>query len=142
MRKAFSHDLFGENDKKARDAARKLFGHKYLVLDNPYTYDPDLLLYFEDLSFAGFMEVEVKQFWDGWNFPDKFLHISERKSKFLDFENIVFCVFNRKLTRCAWILGKDLESVPLITKPNKYVNKGEQFFNIPVELLRFTKTSG
>lgn len=142
MRKAFDSDLFGENDRKARDAAKRIFGDKYLILDNPYKYDPDLLVYYQDETFAGFLEVEVKQFWDGPNFPDTTMHIPERKSKFLHFENIVFCVFNKQLTRCAWIYGESMKTAPIITKPNRYMEKDEKFFEIPIPWLTFSKATG
>lgn len=139
MRKPFDPNLFGENDKRAREAARRMFGHKYLVLDNPYKYDPDLLIYFPDFNFAGYMEVEVKQFWDGHDFTGKTIHIPERKSKFLGFDKIVFCVFNKQLTRCAWIHGDDLAKAPKIKKPNKYMSSDEWFFEIPIEWMKFSK---
>lgn len=145
IRKPFDRQLHESNDKVARETAKNAFfnNYKYILDDNPDKYGPDLKAY-KDGQFLGYVEVEVKQFWkDHANFPDAFMHIPERKKKFLNYSDmpdhpvpIVFCVLSADLKAGYWIEGEDLASCPLIVKSNKYVDN-EKFFDIPLSKMHY-----
>ena len=142
MRKHFDRQLYDKNDKIARDIVKKAFlaNYGYILKDNPDIYGPDLMAY-QDGKFLGLIEVEVKQFWkDHKNFPAFFLHIPERKSKFIygatGILPIAFCVLSADLKAGYWIEGEDLADCPIITKNNKYVDN-ERFFDIPLTKMQY-----
>lgn len=144
-RKPFDRQLHEKNDKIAREIAKKAFfaNYNYILDDNPDIYGPDLKAY-QHGDFLGYVEVEVKQFWkDHSKFPDAFMHIPERKSKFLRYSDrpnepvpIVFCVLSADLKAGYWIEGEDLANCLLITKPNKYMDN-EKFFDIPLMKMQY-----
>lgn len=142
-RKPFDRQLFDRNDKVARDIAKKAFfaNYNYVLDDNPDVYGPDLKAY-QNGEFLGFVEVEIKQFWkDHSNFPDAFMHIPERKGKFVYGATgipvpIVFCVLSANLKAGYWVDGEEMKDCPLITKPNKYMDK-ERFFDIPLSKMQY-----
>jgi len=145
MKKPFDVYLYEENDKIARDLVKIAFlaNYGYNLDDNPDTYGPDLKAY-QNGKFIGYVEVEIKQFWkDHTKFPDNFLHIPERKKKFLNYYDrpevvvpIVFCVLSADHKAGYWIDGEDLANCSLINKPNKYMDK-ELFFDIPLSRMQY-----
>jgi hypothetical protein len=140
MRKPFDPKLHENNDKTARDIAKKAFlnNYKYKLKDNEDIYGPDLEA-FQDGAFLGYVEVEIKQYWkDYTQFPAKFLHIPHRKNKFIDYGNfpVVFCVFSADLKAGFWIEGEDLQECPIITKGNKYVDS-EPFFDVALSKMQY-----
>jgi hypothetical protein len=87
-----------------------------------------------------YSEVEIKRVWSGPLFKYDTLQIPERKRKFtvLDMP-CMFLVLNNEQTH-AFVCSSDLLSKsPVVEVPNKYVYKGEMFFQVPVsELLYVT----
>ena len=150
MKKPFDRKLYENNDKTARDIAKKAFlnNYKYKLKDHENIYGPDLEA-FQDGAFLGYVEVEIKQYWkDYTKFPAKFLHIPHRKNKFIDYTvnpstyvyggnfPIVFCVFSADLKAGFWIEGEDLSECPIIAKGNKYVDS-EPFFDVPLSKMQY-----
>jgi hypothetical protein len=139
LRKKFDKTLYLENDDIAKKALTRSFKfhYQYDLKTNEDEYGPDMKVYVEN-EFIGYAEVEIKQFWNDKEFKSNTLHIPERKSKFLKYEDIVFCVLNAPLTMGCWIHADDLSKCELINKKNKYLRE-ERFFNIPVDKLQFFK---
>ena len=51
----------------------------------------------------------------------------------------MFMVFNSDKSYAFLVKGKDILDSPLVEISNKYVNKGEKFFQIPVDRLTKVK---
>lgn len=128
-KKPFSPSLFKENDKLAREAGKRYWSKQgYEVWDNPDRYGPDLIV-----SNEFFCETEIKRVWKGDTFPYETLQIAGRKGKFLD--SVIPCVFmvcNDSLTHAIIASEDDVKSSPLVEVPNRYVHKGEYFYQVPL----------
>ena len=143
--KEFSQQLHTDYDQLGRDIVATWFLYNKsgsYAKNNPDIYGVDLMLY-EEISdrLIGYAEVEIRQNWDGdtINFPT--LHVPYRKKKLLD--NImptVFFAINKQLTHMYCCAAKTILNAPVIEVPNKYKNKGELFYNIPVEQLAHYET--
>lgn len=147
-RKPFDAYLYEKNDKIAREVTKRAFliNYDYVLQDNPDQYGPDLKAY-QNGEFIGYVETEIKQFWkDHKSFPDAFVHIPERKKKFLQYYDrpdqivpIIFCVLSADLKGGYWIDGEALGNCMLINKPNKYMAE-ERFFDIPLMKMQYFNT--
>ena len=139
MFKRFDRELFLKFDKLARDAGKRYWKSKnYFVIDNEDRYGPDLIVTnTEDKKF--YCEVEIKRPWKGKKFQYEKLQIPQRKGKFLDKSKyslpICFFVFNSDQTYGYLIEGETLAKTPVIEVPNKYVYKGEKFYQVPAKNL-------
>lgn len=138
-RKRFDKDLYDSNDSTARTAGKKYWrSFNYQAEDNPDRYGADLIVNTGWEVF--YSEVEIKRVWSGPLFKYDTLQIPERKRKFtvLDMP-CMFLVLNNEQTH-AFVCSSDLLSKsPVVEVPNKYVYKGEMFFQVPVsELLYVT----
>jgi hypothetical protein len=127
--KAFNPILFKENDRLARAAGKKYWqslGHD--VIDNPDRYGADLIV---DNKF--YCEVEIKKVWSGKEFKYDTLQVPERKKKFANLDMpCKFMVFNNEETLGFLCEGETLMASPVVEVPNRYVYKGEFFFQVPV----------
>lgn len=138
-RKRFDKSLYDNNDSTARTAGKKYWrSFSYQAEDNPDRYGADLIVNTGWEVF--YSEVEIKRVWSGPLFKYDTLQIPERKRKFtvLDMP-CMFLVLNNEQTH-AFVCSSDLLSKsPVVEVPNKYVYKGEMFFQVPVsELLYVT----
>jgi hypothetical protein len=128
-KKPFSPGLFKENDNLARAAGKKYWSKLgYEVWDNPDRYGPDLIVNNEF-----YCETEIKRVWKGPEFPYDTLQIAGRKQKFLDSElPCVFMVCNDEQTHAIIATEDEVRNSPLVEVPNRYVHKGEYFYQVPV----------
>jgi len=141
MRKPFNRTLYNNNDKIARKigkAIAKVMGYK--AIDNEDKYGIDLLLSYINtpefsLGVMG-MECEIKQHWQDGKFPFDTIQIPERKSKWAVVGNF-FMVANGPLTQGLILGGSVVGRSPLKEVPNKYVPKGEKFFQVSVAAALF-----
>ena len=138
-RKRFDKNLYDSNDSTARTAGKIYWrSFSYQAEDNPDRYGADLIVNTGWEVF--YSEVEIKRVWSGPLFKYDTLQIPERKRKFtvLDMP-CMFLVLNNEQTH-AFVCSSDLLSKsPVVEVPNKYVYKGEMFFQVPVsELLYVT----
>ena len=134
-RKVFSKSLFDETDTSAR-AAAKLYWQSlgYTVEDHPDRYAVDLIVDTGTETF--YCEVEIKKVWSGTTFKYDTLQIPERKSKFAKLDKpAYFMVFNNEVTHAFLCPSSILLSSPVVEVPNKYVYKGEMFFQVPINLI-------
>lgn len=133
--KRFDKELYNTND-PAKLLAIEYFekiGKKAVV--NPDKYGIDLII---DDEF--YCEVEVKHTWKGENFKFDTLQIPFRKSKFgKSDKRSMFMVINTDRTYAYLVEGKDVMESPLKEVPNKYMYKGEYFYQIPLNKLTKVK---
>jgi hypothetical protein len=127
--KAFNPILFKENDRLARAAGKKYWQSLgYDVIDNPDRYGADLIV---DNKF--YCEVEIKKVWSGKEFKYDTLQVPERKKKFANLDMpCKFIVFNNEQSHGFLCEGETLMASPVVEVPNRYVYKGEFFFQVPV----------
>ncbi len=141
IRKRFDKQLFEDNDKISRAAATKYFENKgFVVKPNPQRYGPDLML-FKKENFIGFVETEIKRVWKDEDFKYADVQFPERKGKYVDKDPITFFMMNDTENRALLVEGKDVVGSPIKEVPNKYVFKGEKFFIVPLEKVKFIKLS-
>lgn len=137
VRKQFSNKLHDGHDAKARDAAKRYWkAQGYLAIDNPNTKGVDLLIMDPATDeVLGYCEVEVKNNWNNRTFQYDTLQIPERKGKYLEQygEQIRYMVFSKDLTQ-AFLLDKlSFKRAALKEVSNKYVRKGEYFYQVPIK---------
>ena len=127
--KKFDKELYEKNDSLAKEAAKKFFAAQGVTaVDNPDKYGVDLLL-----DTGSSIEVEVKHTWkDDFKFDT--LQIPARKEKFAKL-GCVFMVFNSNITKAFIVHGDIVLASPKKEVYNKYMPKGEMFFQIPVDKL-------
>jgi len=135
-RKKFDYELFKQNDKLARDVGKAYWESKgRTVIDNPDRYGPDLLI---DGEY--YCEVEIKRAWKGKEFKYRTCQIPHRKAKYLDKDKYDkpthFFIINNEQEYAFYIKGEDVAASPVVEVPNKFVPKGEFFFQIPLSKLK------
>jgi hypothetical protein len=131
IRKRFNRDLYNANDMPAKDKVKELLKDSgYKIVDNTKKTGIDLFL-FKDGKHILSIETEIKRVWNSAEFPYESVNIPERKSKYLSLERpTVFVMFNNDLSSYLVIRGTDVEKSPKREVPNKYVYKGELFYQI------------
>jgi hypothetical protein len=130
--KRFDKSLYNAND------PAKLLAIEYFnkigkpTVVNPDKYGIDLIVNNEF-----FCEVEVKHSWKGVDFKYDTLQIPFRKSKFGESTTLptMFMVMNTNRTHAFLVEGKDVLASPIKEVPNKYMYKGEYFYQIPIDKL-------
>ena len=139
VRKRFDRELFNETDGTARDSAKKYWtslGH--IVEDHPDRYAVDLIVDTGTETF--YCEVEIKKVWKGVEFKYDTLQIPERKSKFAKLDTpACFMIFNNERSHAFICSHTDLLDSPVVEVPNKYVYKGEMFFQVPIAKLQLVE---
>ena len=130
--KKFDKNLYEAND-HAKNKAIKYFNRIGMeAIVNPDQYGIDLIV---DNKF--YCEVEVKHNWKGSKFPFYTLQLSDRKRKFAiqdsDEYPVIFMVINSEHTHALVAKGRDVISSPCEEVSNKYIQKGEYFFQIPIK---------
>jgi hypothetical protein len=132
-RKAFDRELYRANDNKARQATKRYFERKgYTVYDHPDQYAQDLVVEDEGATFC--VECEVKNVWSGERFPYQSVQLPERKSKFFNTATMFF-IWNKELTHAMTFWSQDVQQLEPVEVPNKYVQKGEYFYQIPMDMV-------
>ena len=136
--KPFSQYLHDKYDAPARKAVSEWVQMKWNVecKDNPNKYGVDLIVCRLGVP-VGALEVEVRQ--EGF---DQFgsIHKAQRKDK-LTLGNlpVLFFALTHDLHRAYWAKVSSLENCPLIEVPNKYVAKGELFYDCPIKLFKIAE---
>jgi hypothetical protein len=134
IRKRFDTNLYSQNDSVARAKIKELFeGSDYKIVDNAKKTGVDLFVYKNGTHILN-IECEIKRVWKTKDFPYESVQIPERKNKYFKLDKpTIFVMFNDDQSAYLAIKGKDLESSPLKEVPNKYVWKGELFFQVPLD---------
>lgn len=136
-RKAFCKDLHKAYDQLAKEASTKhLTSLGFNVMEPENIYIQDLIAEREDLSFM--VETEVKLVWRGDVFPYNTVQLPKRKEKFFIKETL-FYIWNKPLTHAATFWSPNIKHLEPIEVQNKYVSKGEFFYQIPIDLVKFIK---
>lgn len=142
-RKRFDRKLYEENDLSAKDSLRKLLeGTEYKVVQNSKKTGVDVFIY-KDGEHLFNIECEVKKVWKGPTFAYDTVQIPERKQKYTELEKpTVFIMFNADHSSYLTIKDTDLAASPKKEVPNKYVWKGELFFQVPIDKVKFNDIIG
>lgn len=139
MRKRFDRDLYNETDKLAKNSAIKLVDSaKYTVTENPKKTNVDLLVADNEGKHIFNIECEIKKVWKTKEFPYESVQFPERKAKYANLDTpTIFVMFNHDLSSFLAVSGNSLLSSPCVEVPNKYVHKGEKFFQVPLTSVSF-----
>jgi hypothetical protein len=133
--KIFDQKLFEENDQPARDVIKKFYGHLGIVLvDNPSIFGVDLVGQGSNIC----VEVERRLVWDKDEFPYDTINFLKRKTKFIINPSYTICeyaIVSSNLNRVG-IIDRDRVMAIISSKPskqvrNRFVEEGEQFYEIP-----------
>lgn len=133
--KKHSDELYKANDSLARDTVLSyLRGHGHFAMNNSDQFGPDIVLY-GGLKPLSYIEVEIKQAWQGGKFPFPTIQLPERKGKYLRLGlPIEFWILAAGLEAAViipdYVITKDM----LVEVPNRYIPEGELFFQVPVDL--------
>lgn len=134
-RKGFDRALFLKYDQAAKDATIKfLGGDAREYTENRYAQD---ITYTDSQGEQLFAECEVKRVWKGWDFPYDSVQLPERKKKFFD-KPTLFFIWNEDQTRAATFWSHMIEKLEPVEVPNRYIRKGEYFFQVPLDMVMFT----
>jgi len=138
MRKRFDRELYKKYDKLAKENVLKLIDkRKYKVIENPKKRGVDLLVYRKGKHVLN-IETEIKSLWKGKDFKYDTVQLPERKEKFAKLElPTLFIMFNDNQKSYLVIKDKDLLKSPRVEVPNRYVYKGEYFFQVPLNKVCF-----
>lgn len=132
MRKAFNRELYAKYDELAKKKTKEhLNSIGYQVVDHPNKYAQDLIAKSEMNEFL--VECEVKIVWNTKEFPYTTVQLPERKSKFFN-ERTLFYIWNKDTTRAVTFWSDDVKKLTPVEVPNKYVARGEYFYQIPLEM--------
>ena len=133
--KPFSQDLHDVYDAPARQAVSTWMQMKkgYEVRENPNRYGVDLIC-FRSGSPVGLFEVEVRQ--AGFD-RHQTIHVGQRKDKlFQEGLPTLFFAVTQDLSRAYWVKADLIANCPLIEVHNKYVTKGEMFYDCPIQMFK------
>lgn len=133
LTKRFDQKLFEENDAAARHAVTQylLATSDVIVENNPDKYGVDLLVTGGLQDYA--IECEIKRVWKGADFPWNTVQLPARKQKFSELGiPVEYWILNADLTYAMLIRSDVLQHLTPVEVPNKYVARGEMFYQIPL----------
>lgn len=135
IRKKFDQELFNSNDPEARNVILShLDSLGLFAKENDDQYGPDIILY-RGLKPVSYIEVEVKRVWIGEAFPWESVQLPERKVKFTKLGlPCEFWIFNSTMEHAIIIPDTALSSSFLKEIPNRYIESGEMFYQIPLDM--------
>ena len=140
-KKRFDRALYEEYDKKARKATTDyLKGIGFEVCEHPNRYAQDLIAFSPMDNYEFYAECEVKVIWDSEEFPYETVQLPQRKQKFFD-GNTKFFIWNKGLTKAITFWDAEISDLIPVEVPNKYVHKGEYFYQIPLEITEYAISS-
>jgi len=136
--KKFNLNLFNENDKISKIKVIEYFQNEGIeLIENPDQYGIDLLNIEDNIIKMGF-EVEHRFNWSGYIFPYTTINVPYRKTKFLsDNYKTYYCALNKELTMLFLLDMDKLKSCNIKENKNKYINNGEMFYSVPINLGEF-----
>lgn len=143
IRKRFDRDLWLENDAKARKAVENLFSKFENIEVKPHKDHRKVdLEVFIDGEHVANVETEIKRVWKAENFQYESVQFPERKKKFCELDKpTLFIMWNFDTSSYLVVAGSDLTESPCVEVPNKYVYKGEKFFQVPLNKVHFNDIS-
>lgn len=130
IRKRFNKELYTLYDLKAKKWFDRLLPERYTCVENTKKTDVDLLVYRGNERIFN-AEVEVKIIWKDEDFPFDTIHLPKRKLKYCLLDKpTLFVVFNKLGNRYCCFWSHKVHKAPLKEVPNKFVSRGEFFFDI------------
>lgn len=141
QRKRFDKELYQQYDQQAKDSTKIVLSNMgYKVWDHPNRYKQDLL--FSDSFGEEFAaECEVKLVWNSMPFPYESVQLPERKKKFFDRDTLFF-IWNKPLTHAITFWSHQVQDLEPVEVPNKYVYKGEYFYQVPMSMTEIKEKYG
>jgi hypothetical protein len=136
VRKAFSRSLYNKSDKTAKNIISE-----YLIKSQGHSLVNDVENYYADLQTFKegkeyYHEAEMKYSWRGdWPTHWGEIRIPSRKKRLLEKysnERLTFYVISGDEQRFWKISSDTLRESPVKEASNRYIDKGETFFHIPV----------
>lgn len=141
MRKRFDRDLYNETDKLAKTKVFDLLmsNDDIHAAENPKKTGVDILVTDPDTNELLFnIECEIKKVWKTKDFPYESVQFPQRKAKYASLDKpTLFVMFNNDLSSYVVVDGASLLASPCVEVPNKYVYKGEKFFQVPLTKVIF-----
>lgn len=126
--KPFSKELYDRCDKKGKEKVKAYYRKKGIVVTEfENQYDLDL----KESKDKFFVEVEVHESWQGRSFPFDTIHIPVRKQKYITGKTLFF-ILNKEMTNALVIPDSLLNDKDKIEVKNKYIQNGEEFFDVYV----------
>ncbi len=140
LRKRFDPALYAANDELAKtklfDLIKDVKGIK--AEGNPKKRDVDVIVRdpnTDEILF--YIELEIKRVWNG---PFKYNNVQfpQRKEKYAKLDKpTLFVMFNHDQSEHLVVKSDDFLASPCVEVPNKYMYKGEYFYQIPVDKVAF-----
>jgi hypothetical protein len=134
-KKRFDRDLWLENDAKARKGVESIFNSISELEIRPHKDSRKVdLEIFKNGQHVANIETEVKRVWKAKEFQYATIQFPERKKKFCELDKpTIFVMWNYDMDSYLAVASEDLLASPCVEVPNKYVFKGEKFFQVPIE---------
>jgi hypothetical protein len=135
MLKPFSQELHNIYDAPARKAVSDWANMKWglKIKENPNRYGVDLICFRSDFP-VGALEVEVRQL--GFD-SHRSIHVAQRKEKlFQEGLPTLFFALTQDLHRAYYLKADLIKDCPLVEVHNRYVGKGEMFYDVPITLFK------
>lgn len=140
-RKRFDKSLYEAYDKKAREVTTAYLKTQGMdVCEHPDRYAQDLIAFYPLDECEYNVECEVKIVWDGKEFPYDSVQLPQRKQKFFDGKTKFF-IWNKNLDTAVTFWDTDIDDLIPVEVPNKYIAKGEYFYQIPMERVEIVSAS-
>lgn len=137
LRKRFDPALYAANDELCRNKIKELLPNLD-IRDNPKKRDVDLLIYDKNGNHVANIEVERKLVWKGSDFKYDSIQFAQRKQKYASLpQKTYFVMFNEDFTNYLIVEDATLLASPCVEVPNKYMYKGEYFFQVPKSKVKF-----
>ncbi len=141
MRKRFDPELYKQNDELAKQNLFKLLEPRDDIHAgvNPKKRGVDVIVSNPDTNETLFyIECEIKRVWNTDKFPYDSVQFPERKAKYAKLDKpTLFVMFNHDQSKYLVVKSTDLLASPLLEVPNKYMFKGELFFQVPLDKVKF-----
>lgn len=136
--KRFDPKLYEENDAIAKDFVKNLLkGTEFQAIDNIKKRGVDMLAYKDSLHICN-LEVEIKRIWKDKDFPYSNVQIPVRKEKYAVLEKpTIFVMLNNTQSDYLAFTNTVMLAAPKAEVPNKFVFKGEYFYQIPKDQVVF-----
>ena len=133
--KPFSQYLHDKYDAPARKVVSEWVQMKWGVecKDNPNKYGVDLIVCRSGVP-VGALEVEVRQ--EGFD-QHRSIHVAQRKEKLFQVNlPVLFFALTQDLHRAYYLKADLIKDCPLVEVHNRYVGKGEMFYDVPITMFK------
>lgn len=140
VHKPFSKSLHAKNDPKSRKLVKEFFVRRGVkLIDHPDKYDIDLMTEDGELR----VEVEHRLNWTTEKFPFDEVNVPERKAKFFKDGNTHYVILSENYQYLGFIgadnIQKFIRPEFLKESPNRFIEKQEYFYKVPVENFEWYK---